>query len=383
MKISCVERTAGHWQIRIDTGNRDDAGQRVFKYETITGSEDDAFKRRFAILTEHEQGTFALPDKVTLGTFFDRWLETRTALKIIRRTSSENYNKCFDAYVRPTLGNKRLQSVTGQDLQGVYIAMSGDQLSQSTIHHVHRILCAMLKAARKAKLIKTNPMEEVEAPRRPKTTPKAIDEAATVKLLQTLENNWKWPTAVLSFAAGLRRGEVLGLRWKDFDSVSGKLAIVGQVVEYADHSIEWAWLKTEAGRRVITLPQEAADLLRTLHRDAAARRLSLGLGGGLDEAPIFTPDGVSFYKPEKLTREFSQHCDAHGLPDFTFHGARHTHITDLLRKVGKTGAKAVSQRAGHSDIMTTLRIYQTVFEGDDAELGALSGGFLKGNGRQA
>jgi integrase len=55
-------------------------------------------------------------------------------------------------------------------------------------------------------------------------------------------------------------------------------------------------------------------------------------------------------------------------PHFTFHGTRHAHLTEVLRKVGKAGAKAVSQRAGHADIMTTLSVYQAVFESDDANL---------------
>jgi integrase len=176
----------------------------------------------------------------------------------------------------------------------------------------------------------------------------------------------------------LRRGEVLGLRWKDFDPQTGKLSICGQLIEYKDHSVEWVAPKTASSLRSVTLPPQTVGLLTALKRQAAEWRLRLGRGAGLGDAFMFTErnDRESPIRPDKLTVSFTRHCDRNALPDFTFHGTRHTHLTALLRSVGKAGAKAVSQRAGHSDITMTLRVYQTVFEEDDSQLASLAGDFL-------
>jgi integrase len=380
MKVTLKERAAGHWRLRLEVG-KDASGKRLFKYETVKGTREDAERRRFEILHAHEEGSYALPDKITLGAFFARWIETRRALNKIRRSTTENYACIFNTHIAPTLASSRLQSITGADIQNLYVQLAG-RLSQSMLAHVHRVMAALFHAARKAKVLKVNPMDEVEAPVNVRPKPKALDEETARKLLQSLEGNWKYPITVLALTAGLRRGEVLGLRWKDFDPATGKLSINGQLVEYDDGTVERVTPKTANAIRTITLPPETVELLTTLRREAAELRLQLGRGGsGLGDTYMFTAhgDGETPVKPKNFGQLFAFHCDRHGLPGFTFQGARHTHLTALLRSVGKAGAKAVSQRAGHSDITTTLRVYQTVFEEDEAALAALASGLLNNN----
>jgi integrase len=118
-------------------------------------------------------------------------------------------------------------------------------------------------------------------------------------------------------------------------------------------------------------------MLRNLRIEAGTARMAAGLGGKLDGVYVFTGFDGGPVKPGTLGIAFRRHCDGLGLTDFTFHGTRHTHITTLLARVGKAGAKAVSQRAGHADLSTTLEVYQTVFEEDDRALADLSGGLFK------
>lgn len=382
MKVTYLERAPGTWRLRIELGKGPD-GRRQFKYEVVHGSRDNAERRRFMILHEHEEGTFAVPDKVTLGAFFKQWIVTRLAMKKITRSTAENYTQMFNEYVADKLGGSRVQKITGADIQAVYTAMATQPtakrkvLSDNTVRHMHRIMSSLFKAARRAKLVKSNPIEEVEAPNRAKQKPKALTAAGAVELLASLAGDWREPITLLALAAGLRRGEVLGLRWKDVELDAGKLHVRGQLVQYNDGTIEWHVPKTERGLRTISLAAEVVDMLRRLRIEAGTRRMSAGLGGGLDDAYVFTADGVAPIKPKALTSAFSAHCDAHGFAEFTFHGTRHTHLTELLRRVGKTGAKAVSERAGHADVTTTLSIYQTVFESDDRELAELSNGLLR------
>jgi len=378
MRVTYIERSPGAWRLRIETGVGPD-GRRLFKYETIHGTLDDVQRRRFAILHAHEQQTWAAPDKATFGAFFHQWIETRRALNKITRTTAENYEKIFRYFLQPLAG-KRVQRITAQDVQAIYTRMAKGGVSEGTLIHTHKIIAASFHAIRRANLIKTNIMEEVEAPRRPRPKPRALPEADVGRLLASLKGTWMEPVVALALAAGLRRGEVLGLRWGDIDLDGARLHVRGQLVQYEDASIEWVTTKTEAGARTIALGVEAVDTLRRLRIEAGTFRMAMGLGGKLDGAYVFVRarDGQSPIKPGTLGCAIRRHSDAHGFAEFSFHGARHTHITALLSRVGKAGAKAVSQRAGHSNLTTTLSVYQTVFEEDDRALADLSSGLFKG-----
>lgn len=389
MNVTYIERAPGVWRLRIETGRSTPTaahpdGEREFSYETVRGVEDDARRRRFDILRSHEEGSFARPDKLTVAGFlgrpvdepeaFSHWVGQRLALGIIGRSSAENYQIMLDAYFLPKLGATKLQKLTAADIQAAYTAMLKDGLSRTTVSQLHRIVRCAFKSARKTRLIIVNPMDEVVAPKLPKQKPKATDAAGMAKVLAACEGNWKWPIAVVAFGCGFRRGEVLGLRRKDVDLAGAKIAVVGQLVEYHDGSHEWQAPKTEAGVRTVAISPEVVDVLRKVMRESLEARMRAGVGGdGLDDAPVFTRDGVSWIRPARLSDSFNRLCDRIGLPAFTFHGTRHTHATVLLSKVGKSGAKAVSERLGHADIATTLRIYQTVLAEDDRELAGLMG----------
>lgn len=372
MHVTYRERAPGTWRLRIENG-RDAEGKRRFSYETLKGNEEVAQRRRFELLNAHEQGTFSDPKKLRFGAFLDQWIKNRAALGHICRGTAETYGRITQLYVKPALGGTRVQRVTGAEIQGLYTALVGQGLSRGTVKLVHALMCGVMRSARKSKIIAANPMEEVDAPQREKAKPKAIDNASVAKLLNALRGDWKEPIVLLSLTAGLRRGEVLGLRWGDIDLDAARLRVRGQLVQYEDHSMEWKAPKSEDGTRGVSLAVETVDMLRAHRKQVAELRMKLGLGGGMDDAYVFTSNGVLPISPDRLTKSFGQLCDRIGMPKFTFHGTRHTHITSLLKRVGVAGAKAVSQRAGHANVAFTLDVYQTVFDEDERELGNISG----------
>lgn len=256
MKITYIRRGAESWRLRIEDGVNAD-GSRKFRYETIRGTEEDAQRRRFAILQAHDEGSWAAPEKVTFGAFFEQWVDNRLALGKTTRTTAENYRKMYQYYLRDTIGGLRLQRVTAQNLQSIYSEMAKRGLSMTTVNHVHVIAGACIRAARRAKLLKSNIMEEVEAPAANRSKPKALDESAAVELLQSIEGHWMEPIVALALATGLRRGEVLGLRWSDIDLAGARLHVRGQMKEYQDGSTEWSAPKTESALRTVSLGQDA------------------------------------------------------------------------------------------------------------------------------
>jgi integrase len=385
MQVTYIERSPGVWRLRVEMGRGPPTeehpnGERLFHYETVRGVEDDARRRRFDIIRTSEEGSFAKPDKLTVAAFLGQWVAQRLALGKIGRSTAENYKGVLDVHAVPTLGSTRLQKLTAPDVQQVYAVMLAAGLHASAVH-LHRVLRVAFKDALKAGLVAVNIMDRVTGPKGVKIVPKATDAEGTAKVLAACEGNWKWPIAVVSFGTGLRLGEVIGLRHKDVDLANAKLYVRGQLIQYRDGTLEWKAPKTAAGARTVAISNELVGVLRDAIRATLEARMKAGLGGaGLEEAPVFSRDGLSWIKPRDLSKSFSTLCDRIGLPAFTFHGTRHTHGTALLKRVGPAGAKAVSQRLGHADIRVTLAVYQTVFEEDDRALADLQGPLLANRG---
>jgi integrase len=394
MKITYIERSPGTWRLRIETG-RDAQRRRLFSYETVHGNEEAAARRRFEILNANEQGNWAQPDKLTLAGMlarpaddprgFGRWTAQRLAIGQITLKTAENYQRIFDAYVLPALGGKRLQEIAGADVQALYTrlmtAPPARKLSASTVLHVHRILVGFFGSCRRARLIGLNPMETVEAPKRARRDgpPRALDDAGIERMLDVIAGHELLaPLTIVALATGMRRGELCGLRWRDVDLSGGRINVAGQIVSHEDRSLEWRAPKSRAGTRRVSIGADVCDMLRARRRAAAEAGLRTGRGGAaLDDAYVFPrSENGDPINPDYLTRWFQRVCRRHGLP-IGFHGLRHTHITALLRRVGREGAKAVSQRVGHSDISTTLSVYQSVFEDDERELADLGSGLVR------
>jgi integrase len=376
MHITVRERSPGTWRLRIETGRTKD-GQRKFSYETLRGTADDAQRRRYELLNAHEQGSFSEPKKLLFGSYLDQWLKTRLALGKICRSTAETYQILINAYVKPDLGGTRLQRVGGADIQSLYTRLVAERgLKLSSVGVVHAILCGAFRGARKSRLITVNPMEEVDAPQGERPKPKALDQKKVATLLAGVRGDWKEKPILLAFMAGLRRGEVCGLRKADCHLDKGKISVEGQVVRYRDGTLEWKKPKSKRSGRTVHLPANAVALLREQIKATSELRMKLGLGAWKDTDYVFTLNGVDPINPEKLTREFAELRDALGLEGSTFHSTRHTHVTALLQKVGKSGAKAVSERVGHASVAFTLDKYQTVFEEDRDALADLAGGII-------
>src|SRR5262249_37411334 len=157
-----LERSPGVWRLRIETIDGG-TGKRVHTYERVEGTADDAARRRFKILEQADEGSWVEPSKLTVGKFFDQWLERRLALGIVKRVTMEQYQSVIDAHIKPALGAVRAQRVTGQQLQDFYtMLLTKKGLAANTVLHIHAsIIAPAFGDARKAKIIKVNPLDEV------------------------------------------------------------------------------------------------------------------------------------------------------------------------------------------------------------------------------
>jgi len=191
-----------------------------------------------------------------------------------------------------------------------------------------------------------------------------LDEAELAKLIAHLRGHWLYMPTLLAAYTGLRRGEVLGLRWRDIDFDAGTLQ-VAQAVEIIGGKVELVEPKTERSRRVVKLPASLLPELARHRKEQSALRLKLGLGKDNANLVFTSAEGV-IISPTVFSVAFMREVLAAGVKRTKFHGLRHLHITHLLKS--GVPVHVVSARAGHARPSVTLDTYAHLLgaEDDDA-----------------
>ena len=236
----------------------------------------------------------------------------------------------------------------------------GGGLSPTSMVNVHRMLSQILSSATKARKIARSPLADVETKPKAKQKPIVVPEESELgALLTRLSGHWLYVPTLLAAYVGLRRGEVLGLRWRDIDFAKGKLE-VAQKVEVVGGKIRIGVPKTDRSRRTVTLPSGLLPELTRHRKEQSAWRLRLGLGKDKADLVFTTPAG-DMINPTVFSETFKK------MAGIKFHAMRHLHITHMLKN--GVPLHIVSARAGHSKPSTTLDAYAHLL-GDKDELAA-------------
>jgi integrase len=159
---------------------------------------------------------------------------------------------------------------------------------------------------------------------------------------------------VITGTMGTRRGEVLAVRWRDMDLDSAKMRIERALQRTKRDGLCVKIPKTDRSKRTLSIPQFTVDVLRQHRIEQMKRRLFLGRRW-IDHDLVCPTETGTPWDPRNLSRAFAELMEGSGLPRVTFHGLRHSHITQLL-KAG-VHPKIASERAGHSSVAFTLDIY--------------------------
>jgi integrase len=221
--------------------------------------------------------------------------------------------------------------------------------------HFDRVLSLALKRARALRLIAVNPAEDAERPKVEDREMQTLTDEQATRLLAAASTTRIYAPIVLALATGLRRGELLALRWQDVDLTTGILQVVRSLEQTKDR-LRFKTTKTKRGKRPIVLPASVLDVLREHKTRQAEERLQLGLGKGdlmftrINGEPM-SPDSFTSWVARVAKRAGTSHI-------MPVHGLRHTHITNLLR--ANVHPKVAYERAGHSRVGFTLDRYSHV-----------------------
>jgi len=374
-----IYRRGDVWTVKIERPRRAD-GRRQYRYETVA-TRKEAERLRAQLVHDVNAGTYIEPCDLFVHEHLHEWLayiSTRLSARTVER-----YTQIAEGHLIPGLGQKRLVDLRPLDIAVFFdheLAHghgNGDApLAHATLVKIRNVLHRALREAVAWQRIAVNPATAVSVPNGvPETAAKArsLSEGECATLLTAALGDRLYDPVVLTLATGLRRGELLALRWCDVDLDAATLR-VAHSLEEAGGVLNLKEPKTRAGRRTVPLPATAVQMLRRRRVEQDRLRLASGAGYADRDMVFCLPDG-SPWRPSGFSVAFRRLVTKSGLDHARFHDLRHTHATQLLR--AGVAAKVVSDRLGHANIAITLDIYSHVMPDMATEAAERIDGVLK------
>lgn len=341
------------WTFVIDVG-RDANGKRNQKWRRGFPTKKAAEAAMQGELHERRSGTYVEPSEETVGKLLDRWLETVARHKV-KSTTLEDYTLTVRKHLKPELGHVQVQALTTAMVQKFYSDRLDAGLGSRTVQLCHLRLSQALALAEREGIVRRNVCAATEPPRARAKPGQTWTGAQAQQFLAKAKDDTYWPLWLLALKTGLRRGELLGVRWKDLDLDTGMLR-VQQTVQVLAGAPCIQPPKTDAGRRVVKLSADVIDALRTYRTEWVKRQLAASAWTEGDLV-FCTAEGKPL-NPNNLYRNYEAIIARADVPRIRLHDMRHTHATLLL--AAGTPIKAVSERLGHAKTSITLDTYAHV-----------------------
>ena len=366
MKGHIYKRSQGSWTIIYDLPADSMTGKRRQKSQTVKGTKRDAQRYLREVLLSLEQGSYVKPNKITLGEWLRQWLKDYVSINTTDRTQ-ESYSSIVEKHLIPSLGKLMLTDLPPQHIQSYYAEKlskgradgKGGLSARSVVYH-HRILSKALDYAVKMGLVVRNVAKVVEPPRVARKMMQTLSPEEVTRFLDVARETDYYVYFATLLYTGLRRGELLALRWRNLDLDSGTLTVVETAYKLGNGEYRIKEPKTPQSRRTVTLPSSLVELFKIYRTDQELLRIQLGVSLNADDFVFIRPDG-SPINPNAITLAFRRIIKRAGLKNIRIHDLRHTHAT-LMLKAG-IHPKIVSERLGHANIAITLDIYSHVLPG--------------------
>ena len=328
------------------------------------------------LLKRQHDGDYRAPERITLETYLvKRWLPAVKSQ--LRPSTYESYRLNIENHVVPAIGVLPLQSLQPEDLDEFYAQLlttgrlngRGGALSVKTVRNVHGTIRKALADAYRKGTVNRNVADLADPPKfssRPKPEMKVWSPEQLREFITEVDGERLYPAVYLAANTGMRRGEVLGLRWQDVDVERARLSVHTALTSVA-YKLDLADVKTATGRRTIDLDPRTVAVLRAWRKRQLEERVMAGLRPDNAELVFAHPDGSPIH-PDYFSQWFDRRLTKSGVTRIRLHDLRHTHATILLS--ANVPAKVVSERLGHANVAFTMSVYQHVLPGMQADAAA-------------
>lgn len=312
------------------------------------------------------RGTYVAPKNLTVGEYLDLWI---TAHEVeLKPSTAKSYRDNIERYLRPALGHERLQSLSPSRLSMLFRDLfekggkDGKALSPRTVEFARAVLRRALQDAVLDRHIEVNPVVGTKRPRtvKPKHSTWTGDQLRT--FFAGLDEDHRWtPLWELAAGTGMRRGELMALRWSEVDLEAGVVRVERAVTQVNQQRMYGTPKNHE--KRDVAVDAHLVATLRSWRKQQMAERLAWGAAYAGDEDLVFTWEDGRPVLPDYITRIFGNLTKGLEVPRLTFHELRHTHATLLLRD--GVPVHIVARRLGHKDPSVTLNVYADAIPDDD------------------
>ncbi len=367
-----VRKRQGKWEGRIVVGHKAD-GAPIFRY-VYAKTQKELLDKLHQKINIYQDAELTEDSNMTLGEWMDKWLDEYVE-GTVRPSTICGYRGYSEHYIKPHLGNKKVSQLTSMDIQRLYTKLKkegrvhehpqyGYQLSDATICRVHTTLHSALKMAVQVHMIVSSPMDSVISPKPNYKPMQVLNEEQLDVFLAAVDRDEIWRDLFyIELTTGLRRGELCGLRWTDFDEKTGTLRIDRSLSSARNGEVVIGETKTNQGKRKITLPASTTQRLRERKKKAMTEWIFYN--------PICPEKPVN---PAAAYLKMKQILKENDLPSIRFHDLRHTFATHAMSS--GVDPKTLSGILGHTNASFTLDTYTHVTGEMQKQAASIVGDFM-------
>lgn len=365
------QKKKGQWEGRIVVGHKEN-GDPIFRY-VYSKTQKELIDKLHLKIDEFRDAELTENSNMTLGEWLEKWIaEYMTGT--IRESTLDGYKTYVEKYIKPALGNKQIAFITTAEIQKFYNNLKkngriqnrniyGQGLSDASVVRVHYMLHEAMDMAVKEHLISKNPTNGTSVPKIVKKEMQVLTDEQLETFMKLIDSEEHWRDFFYTeLTTGLRRGEICGLKWTDFDEVEGKLNI-NRSIDLRNGVIVEGETKTGQGKRSFYLPVSTANVLRERKKNAKGEWIFTDPLN--PELPVAPP--AAYRKMKALLQKA-------GLPNIRFHDLRHTFATHAL--TSGVDAKTLSGSLGHTNASFTLDTYTHVTTDMQQRASNIVGGFM-------
>lgn len=365
-------RKDGRWEGRIVIGHKED-GASIFRYVSAR-TQKELLRKLHLDMEVYLDADLSERSNMPLGEWLDHWLDEYAA-PALRPNTLRSYRHHVETHLKPQLGSIPVRKLTGTDVQKLYQSLSengrqkehpqyGHQLAPSTIRRIHNILHGAMEAAVQERLTAQNPTDGVTLPKIQKPPKHILNDAQLERFLDVIREDTLWHDFFYTeLTTSLRRGEICGLMWNDFDELHGTLSVRRTISAQKGGRLTAGETKTGTGRRTITLSPSTVQLLVERRK----RSYSEWIFPNPTQPELPMRPASAYTRLKALLKQT-------GLPSIRFHDLRHTFATHAL--ASGVDAKTLSGILGHTQASFTLDTYTHVTGDMQERASQIVGGFM-------
>jgi integrase len=331
--------------------------------KTVYGqTEREVLQKLGQLRAARDRGIDLLAPSWTVGRWLDAWLSEIKAFDGTRPRTLERYRGLADRYVKPVIGGVRLDKLTPAHVQRLVMETRNSRTSRgtapsaATLRHVYKLLRNLLGDAYRMELVTRNVATQVKAPPLARQRRPDLSIAEAKRLLRVIEGERLEAFYVLALTTGLRRGELLALRWDDLDLASRQLD-VRRALQRVDGKLRIIEPKTPTSLRTVVLSKLAVRYLQEHKKRQDAERAARG-DAWREHGLVFASTIGTPIEPRNVNRRWDELRKRAGMSQLRLHDLRHGCATFLLAQ--GVPARAIMEVLGHAEIGVTMNTYAHV-----------------------